>query len=357
MEYCDLSTSLRYQSLLDKSGISDFNLRTFIQTYYNKYEDFPYLDEIPGVNSENFIRKALQVKTELGEDYMYINNDRLFEYTNTSNVKDAMAELNKESDLEITLINLGQTSLIKIQHRPSEYDMSINPDPDFIPETEVNLSKTQSILKNRLDRFRDKFGININTITNYDTNKFPVDVSTAAAFVYNGEVYVNLDLAKSDAPVHELLHIFMGSVRFTAPDVYTELIQSIQNINGVKERLQLYNNRTMNDAMEEVFVEEFAKFVTGQKSMFDNQPAKIMHKLMYQVIRNIDSFIQGRFSVKSLEQQLVFNSTIQRLAEITQSDIINNSYESSLQLSELHRMVANTKERLLKEGELIQNCK
>lgn len=356
MEYCDLSTSLRYQRLLDRSGISDFNLKTFIQTYYDKYEDFPYLDEIPGVNSENFIKQALQVKDELGEDYMYISNDRLFEYTNKSNVKEAMAELNKESDLEITLINLGETSLIKIQHRPSEYDMSIKPDPNFIPESEINLSKTQSILTNRLNRFKNKFGITINTITNYDIDKFPVDVSTAQAFVYDGQIYINLDLAKPDAAIHELLHIFMGAVRYTDPDLYTQLIQSIQDINGIDKRLQLYN-RTMNDAMEEIFVEEFAKYVTGQPSIFDKQSPKLLHKLMYQVIRNVDSFIQGRFSVKSLDTQFVFNSTIQKLAEITQSDIINNGYESSLQLAEIHRMVANTKERLLKEGELIQDCK
>ena len=81
-----------------------------------------------------------------------------------------------------------------------------------------------------------------------------------------------------------------------------------------------------------------------------------MHKLMYQVIRNIDSFIDGRFSIKSLDTQFIFDSTIQALAQATQSDIINSETNSSLQLAEIHRMVANTKEKLLNNGELIQQC-
>lgn len=40
------------------------------------------------------------------------------------------------------------------------------------------------------------------------------DASTAAAFIYQGDIYVNEDIAGTDSKVHELLHILMGAMKF-----------------------------------------------------------------------------------------------------------------------------------------------
>ena len=49
-------------------------------------------------------------------------------------------------------------------------------------------------------------------------------VSEAQAFILNGNIYVNTDSATVDAPIHEQLHLFLGSIRFGNPNLYFQLV-------------------------------------------------------------------------------------------------------------------------------------
>jgi hypothetical protein len=40
------------------------------------------------------------------------------------------------------------------------------------------------------------------------------DAASAAAFIFNGNIYVNSDVATIDSKIHELMHILLGSMRF-----------------------------------------------------------------------------------------------------------------------------------------------
>jgi hypothetical protein len=57
----------------------------------------------------------------------------------------------------------------------------------------------------------------------------------------------------------------------------------------------------MSDVQEEIFVEELAKFLVKEPSVFDNVDSSIMNFVMYNIKRDIDSIIFGRISVKTLE--------------------------------------------------------
>jgi len=63
---------------------------------------------------------------------------------------------------------------------------------------------------------------------------------------------------------------------------------------------------------------------------------------------------KGNFSVKSLDD--TFNCSLKELAELTESNIFNIKNGGSLNPDTIHRMLANTKEQYMKEGELIENC-
>jgi hypothetical protein len=59
------------------------------------------------------------------------------------------------------------------------------------------------------------------------------------------------------------MHIFLGSMRFKNPELYMELIQTVENLPNIETLARNYPNRTKSDLLEEVFVEEFSKYLSG----------------------------------------------------------------------------------------------
>lgn len=117
---------------------------------------------------------------------------------------------------------------------------------------------------------RECYGINITYIDN-DELIDNVDVNAAKAFIKNGTIYVNVDNATIDSPIHEMLHLFIGSINFSNPQLFQQLMSIVSDIPNIEERIALFEgSRTMDDILEEIFVEELSKFVTGQNSLFDN---------------------------------------------------------------------------------------
>jgi hypothetical protein len=55
---------------------------------------------------------------------------------------------------------------------------------------------------------------------NEDFSEFIQDANSVNAFVLNGQIYINMDRASSDAPIHEISHIILGSLKFTNPTMY-----------------------------------------------------------------------------------------------------------------------------------------
>jgi hypothetical protein len=75
-------------------------------------------------------------------------------------------------------------------------------------------------------------GINIKSMSIASMKKEKIldsvpDAAQASAFIYNGDVYINTDIASIDSKVHELMHILLGSMRFKNPELYFELVQTV----------------------------------------------------------------------------------------------------------------------------------
>jgi hypothetical protein len=101
-----------------------------------------------------------------------------------------------------------------------------------------------------LNKIKNIYGINIiltdtNEINNSEyLSKLP-NIQLAKAFIFNNDIYVNTDLATAESPIHEMLHIFLGGMRYTNPSEYINLINKMENsaINIVQYQM-IYTNRT-----------------------------------------------------------------------------------------------------------------
>ena len=351
-DYCSLKNHGKFQTL-KKSGLSDSIILDRMSQFEEQYGRLPELDELPGANSLSSLKEEISMKSS-SKGTNYTNTNKILAVTNTDSIQKANAALNNvHRDLDIELQEIGNTTFVKVKQRPSEYNILENNIETNIPE---NIDQQKVGLQNALDKMREAYGINISYISNDDLVE-DVDVNSAKAFIKNGTIYINVDNATIDSPIHEMLHLFIGSISFSNPSLFQQLISSILSIPNIEDRIQLFQGtRTMDDILEEIFVEELAKFVTGQNSLFNSFEKDIVSQIMYNIKRDIDTIIDGNYSVKSLEDNEIFNESIRDLAEKLESSTFNINVGAGLNNAMTHRILANTKSDLLKSGELKEEC-
>ena len=237
-----------YRMKLQQSGISEPLFESFVMDFMDKYGRFPNLDEIPRANSIQHLQDTLHITGGAA------NIEDILASTNTTNITDANIVLNDQyTDQDIKLFPLNNTALVYTDRRPSPY-VQIQRESQQIAKN-PNL---RTVFTNMFDKFRNQYGINIHTITDKELeqwNDIP-EVKTVSAFVHNSEIYINTDLADIDAPIHEMTHILLGSIRFKNPELYYQLVQTANQFEHFDERLAQYPNMAKEDAYEEIFVEE-----------------------------------------------------------------------------------------------------
>lgn len=348
---CDINkNSARYQTLKNMSNISEFVLNNTIVRFQNQFNRFPELDELPNVNSEPFLRKELKIK-----EYSNLNSidtNQLLEYTSSDSVEDANINLNKQfKDLELKLTQFNTFTSIEIKHRPSQYGKiveKINLDTTYSPE------KSRIIITEGLNKMSKLYGINIIPITTEKITDIP-NAGVVKGFVQNGNIYINTDNATIETPIHELMHIFLGGLRYSNPTIYFSIVDSVEQLERYDNLSLQFPYKTRGDLNEEIFVQEFSKHLVGQPSIFDTLDTATSSQLMYEVLRNIDTFISGDYSVKSMSGN-IFGNSILDLSQKLQSSNINNMQEGTLTPDVIHRTLANYKEDLKKKNLLEERC-
>ena len=223
-----------YRMKLQQSGISEPLFESFVMDFMDKYGRFPNLDEIPRANSIQHLQDTLHITGGAA------NIEDILASTNTTNIIDANIALNDQyTDQDIRLFPLNNTALVYADRRPSPY-VQIQRESQQIAKN-PNL---RTVFTNMFDKFRNQYGINIHTITDKELeqwNDIP-EVKTVSAFVHNNEIYINTDLANIDAPIHEMTHILLGSIRFKNPELYYQLVQTADQFEHFDERLAQYPN-------------------------------------------------------------------------------------------------------------------
>lgn len=332
------------------SGLSDFEVELRVEQFLDQFGRYPELDELPNVNSLNALKEELGFKTSnRGTNYM--STDTLLEKTNSSSIQEANSQLNSSyRDLEIQINNIDGVAILNIRKRPSEFEVK---QESFSPDISDNIESQKLGLKESLNRLRDYYGVGINYI--YSDEIEPEYVG-AKAFIRNGQIYVNIDEFSIDSPIHEMLHMFLGSISLHNPNIFSQLVNSVEQLSYYQEKVSEFENRTREDINEEIFVEELGKFLTGKNSMLDSLSTDILSSLLYDMKRDIDTIIDGNYSVKSLDENEIFNKSIRELAVLLESDNFNIKSAGSLTSGYIHRMLANTKSDLLKSGELQEQC-
>ena len=285
---------------------------------------------------------------------------------------DRFIEANKEvlnNNDEVIIINIDETVGKKdiatdyIVRNPNQIKSATSNSGSFnrlsgnIYDTEPN---DYLVLNNTLQKLAKLYGINFNTVTDAELNSerwadLMPESRLVNAFIYDGQIYINVDRANLDAPLHEMLHIFVGSMRFTNPKLYQELIQLSEKFPNHDKLASQFSGKTRNDINEEVFITEVSKHLTGQKSSLTGIDEKLLYEISYNVHRVLDSVLMGTESSKTITDDRLYTLSLKDLAFELNSAIMTNNMPP-LRDSELHRTLNNMKSDLMKEGKLEEIC-
>ena len=239
MASCININSAQYRELKRLSTLPDVLLKATIARYQAAHDGrFPQADEIPGSDSSEAIKQDLKIR----EDGTSKVSD-ILAFTGTSDINTANVILNdKYPDLDVEIIPLNKTAIVDIQSRPSLFKYRTSPKNDFeFVDSTIFITKA-------LDKMASTMGIDIKTMSVATMQKEGIleqipDAAQAQAFIYNGNIYVNSDTASVDSKTHELMHILLGSMRFKNPELYFEVIQTVQNLPNLEDYAVQYSNR------------------------------------------------------------------------------------------------------------------
>ena len=351
MASCINKNSVQYQTLKNRSGLSEFVLESVCRGFINRHGRWPNLDELPDADSTS----ALKTSLNLNKDG-FTKVQTILDFTGTETIEDAIVELNKQfSDLEVSVINIGDEAIVKSIRRPNQYNLNET------TETNVDAKVNMPVLLNhQLQRLSSLYGIKfipIDTqelIHNEEYKDFPIDAQSNKGFIYNGDIYINVDNYSADTPVHELMHLLFGSIRFTNPELYLSLTSKAEKFRTYDMKARALQNRTKQDLNEELFIQEFSKYLVGYSSEITDLSPEELYEVTYNINRVLDSILMGQDSVKTITTK--YTSSLRQLAKAVGSTALENKMTLSLSDANIHRTLSNMKSDLIKNGELKEYC-
>lgn len=354
MNTCVNTEAGEFRTLQERSGLPDFLLEVLVASYQDQHGgEWPHLDEIPAdwLGSKESLGKLLKL------DNMSITTQKnLLDTTNTQSLKEARWVLNDiYRNLKVDFYTINDKVKITTERKPTPFEVA---------ETEkVDLSQLSSsvYISKALEELENKMGIVTHNTTTFELqqqgllDKIP-EASTAAAFIYQGEIYVNQNIAGVDGKAHELMHVLMGSIKFKNPQLYAEITNSVEALDNYQDLVINYPNRARADVNEEIFVREYARMLTGLDSKLKDLNPNIIYNLNYEMSRVLDTMLDGDNSVRVIPASERFTKTFRELGEIVNAHNMENNLQSYIDGAVMHRILANKKSDLMSNGTLIEEC-
>lgn len=379
--------SQKVQTLQEMSGLSDFSLKSQIRHYTQLHNGrLPNLDELDGSDSRSYLQKTYNIKAKKSQKISDLAKKVLGEKYQKTDIQTTVSDITHKlnnifTDLILIPHIYGKNVGFEIQRRPTiNYSEPVD---TYI----LNRGSAGNVLNSILDKLNDLYGIKVNTFKlgntkllqklRQRTGNYNYSLDGINGFIYNGEIYINAKLSEQDADktkVHELLHLIVGSIKFTNPSVYNNFVGLASQYTDQFQKfiykefgkeIDLQTLPTLSDYQEEFVVEELAKYLSGMtdsilnKNPFnDEEKAKdLRYQVLYNMNRVLDTAFMGDYSVKSIPPANLYTMTLGDVMDVINSVYVKNSnFKNLVQQSQQHRILANKKKQLVNDNKLILKC-
>lgn len=383
MALCINHNTVEYKNLKNKTGLTEFQLDNFVSRFLERYGRYPRLVELPASSLESF-KKMLKDKLGIKKDF----KDEI-----TVSKKTFDKVFGEDFKVREWLLQYLDLKIRKVENKPSKedtkakesYTITIEQIPNFYNLNKVleiseddSTKYNQNLIDEILDNILKYNGKRIIKITDAELNhrswKGIVDKSrTSKAFIYNGNVYINVDHATIDDKAHELLHLLLGSLDMIDRNMYNKLIDTtyqaaLENSGSIKQLLvdyDLNDNGIITDIKEEILVKELAKYLTGQYSLFNKLDNNTLEDISTTLKESLDRIFSGTNSVTTIGTDTMFNKDI-NIFNMSLFDLAKAINDKVLKLEEVkesifedafkHRININKLNDLVKSNKLEEIC-
>lgn len=290
-----------------------------------------YLEEDEGFYTTNDIDNILTTIDTPEKIFLFIsqlNNPKYISETSDSeeSIKRPINLKSKEEVLNLVeeIGNVNKYRYYYVQKYKNKLITLIPFKPEIIPEYRKDRKyPLKNVFKAAQEIISPKLGnVKLNILTSEEienTIEGEYDVR-AKAFIKNGEIYINEDLASPEDLFHEYVHILLGYLKFNdnTRDIYKKLLEDVWNFekeDPTRDNIMVtYKDYSLLDQMEEYFAIKFGNWIKNNtkqdySNIFENQIIKEGTKILFDP-DNKSKSIKELYGNKIYNVWLNFNSEI-----------------------------------------------
>ena len=367
MSICLDHESFEYQSLKNRTDIPGFHFDAICSYYLERYGRFPKLDEIPNTNSIAVLSKKLGLYKE-----EYDNKSGISYYkftTSEEKLKELLGVLNLDSLEQKFIQAYPDLDLISFSKLNNNYTINIKRIASKWFNRKAEFKQNENVfsivvINNLIEKAVQRFGRKIYKITDLDLaspkwNGLIDRSKTNKAFIYNGDIYINIDHATIEDTLHDFLHLILGSIEQIEGEIYYDWISRIaSDEQWLESQLPMFYkpgtkqlDRSLSDILEELFVREMSKYLTGQKSKIREFESEVQNLILNDFISGFNQIFNANYSIDTTNPLLSFQTSLIDLGNKLESTHFSvNLIEESTK----HRINSNLVSKYLQQFNNIQ---
>lgn len=210
-----------------------------------------------------------------------------------------------------------------------------------------------SELENFSNILKEK-GIEVDVLTASEISERFSDIEgTVKAFIENGKIYINGDIATSQDLIHEYAHLLLGILKAKNFSVYQQFLEKVLTLKTAQGKVKymegLYPNRAKLDIYEEIFADLFGEYIEGKHNI------DIFQDIQEDVVQTTKS-IFDLGSDEEISEAYNKDISIKQLLHKFCSDVSKTS-DLDFNKGTIYRQASNKIEEGIKNKEIKEVCK
>lgn len=345
--------------------------------FFNKMKEHPLWKHVvnnlakDGISIENILTTPEKIETFLALQDKLADKERYKELYNRNTPRiDTPEKIEYSTNLAKAALDVIQNAKEAIYEIVSKNGTKYGVERVSKESIPVYTKKTASFKQELVtisEYLQNMFGVKTNILTSKEIsdqfNKIIPNVNRANAFIYNNEIYINVDRASTADALHEYAHIVMGTIKQSKPDLYYGLLDKIEEHPLYSLKLQAYkgDKRARTDLNEEIFVDIFGEYCARRMNPWFNDKTVQLDELKEKFKQGTQKMLQTGDDISGESAGRLLHMSINDIMGEFGSTLSEKDPEAfNMDLAYQSRVVSNLISKLMSSNNpdtnLIENC-
>lgn len=345
--------------------------------FFSKMKEHPLWKHVvnnlakDGISIENILTTPEKIETFLALQDKLADKERYKELYNRNTPRiDTPEKIEYSTNLAKAALDVIQNAKEAIYEIVSKNGTKYGVERVSKESIPVYTKKTASFKQELVvisEYLQNNFGVKTNLLTAREiSDQFKSiipNANRANAFIYNNEIYINIDKATTADALHEYAHIVMGTIKQSKPDLYYGLLDKIEEHPLYSLKLQAYkgDKRARTDLNEEIFVDIFGEYCARRMNPWFNDKTVQLDELKEKFKQGTQKMLQTGDDISGESAGRLLHMSINDIMGEFGSTLSEKDPEAfNMDLAYQSRVVSNLISKLMSSNNpdtnLIENC-